>query len=189
MVVRGVVKKGEYYDSVSLMNVARKITSIKGVIDCAVVMGTKENLSILETSGLLIDDIKKAADTDLLIVIKAGEQSIIDRALGKVDEHLKSLRDKSESSEELYPRSIGGALDVLPKSNLALISLAGKYAGGEAMKALKAGLHVMLFSDNVPIETEIELKKFAAKKGLFVMGPDCGTAIINGVPLAFANVI
>ena len=78
---------------------------------------------------------------------------------------------------------------MLPGANLAMISVAGRYAGDVAMKALENGLHVMLFSDNVPLEKEIELKKFAAKKGLLVMGPDCGTAIINGIPLAFANVV
>jgi FdrA protein len=77
----------------------------------------------------------------------------------------------------------------LPGANLTMISVAGRYAGNEAMKALRNGLHVMLFSDNVPIEQEIELKTYAREKGLFVMGPDCGTAIINGVPLAFANVV
>jgi succinyl-CoA synthetase alpha subunit len=47
----------------------------------------------------------------------------------------------------------------------------------------------MLFSDNVDLDTEIELKRYAASKGLLLMGPDCGTAIINGVPLGFANAV
>ena len=85
--------------------------------------------------------------------------------------------------------SLDGALKVLPAANLALISVAGRYAGDSAMRALERGLHVMLFSDNVPLEQEIELKQFARKRGLLVMGPDCGTAIINGVPLAFANAV
>jgi succinyl-CoA synthetase alpha subunit len=90
---------------------------------------------------------------------------------------------------ETRPASLTGALDILPDANLALISVAGRYAGAEAKCALENGLHVMLFSDNVPLEKEIELKKFAQKRGLLVMGPDCGTAIINGVPLGFANVV
>jgi succinyl-CoA synthetase alpha subunit len=93
------------------------------------------------------------------------------------------------SGEELRPVSLDGALQVLPGANLALISVAGRYAGDVAMRALEAGLHVMLFSDNVPSEQEIALKQFARKRGLLVMGPDCGTAIINGVPLAFANAV
>jgi FdrA protein len=83
--------------------------------------------------------------------------------------------------------SLEAALEALPEANLVLISVAGRYAGDLAMRALQKGLHVMIFSDHVPLETEIELKRFAVKKGLLVMGPDCGTAIINGVPLGFAN--
>ncbi len=85
--------------------------------------------------------------------------------------------------------SLEGALKVLPEANLAMISVAGRYAGELARRALESGLHVMLFSDNVPLEQEIGLKRFARKRGLLVMGPDCGTAIINGVPLAFANAV
>ena len=81
------------------------------------------------------------------------------------------------------------AIDREPGINMALISVPGQYAASEARKALRAGLHVMLFSDNVPIDQEIELKKLAAEKGLLMMGPDCGTAIISGAPLAFANVV
>jgi FdrA protein len=81
------------------------------------------------------------------------------------------------------------ALRMLDGANLALISVPGVYAGFEALKALRAGLHVMLFSDNVPLSTEIELKRLALSKGLLMMGPDCGTAMINGVPLGFANVV
>jgi succinyl-CoA synthetase alpha subunit len=77
----------------------------------------------------------------------------------------------------------------MPEANLEIVSVAGRYAGDVARSALESGLHVMLFSDNVPLETEIALKKLARKRGLLVMGPDCGTAIINGVPLAFANVV
>jgi succinyl-CoA synthetase alpha subunit len=85
------------------------------------------------------------------------------------------------------PRTLGSALRTLPGANLALISVPGMYAGAEAMAALRAGLHVMLFSDNVPLETEIELKRAALGRGLLLMGPDCGTAIVDGVPLGFAN--
>src|SRR5262249_18620290 len=63
------------------------------------------------------------------------------------------------------------------------------YAGDEALGALRAGLHVMLFSDNVPIEAEIECKREARERGLLMLGPDCGTAILDGVPLGFANAI
>jgi succinyl-CoA synthetase alpha subunit len=85
------------------------------------------------------------------------------------------------------PRTLGSALRTLPGANLALISVPGMYAGAEAMAALRAGLHVMVFSDHVPVETEIALKRAALERGLLLMGPDCGTAIVDGVPLGFAN--
>ncbi|MCK5827694.1 FdrA family protein, partial [Candidatus Bipolaricaulota bacterium] len=71
--------------------------------------------------------------------------------------------------------------------NLALISVPGIHAAREARQALHRGLHVMLFSDNVTVEDEIALKDDAIDRGLLMMGPDCGTAIINGAALGFAN--
>ena len=81
------------------------------------------------------------------------------------------------------------ALAQAPEANLALISMPGEYAAAEAMKALRLGLNVMLFSDNVPLADEIALKRYAAQRGLLVMGPDCGTAIVDGIPLGFANAV
>jgi FdrA protein len=175
--ITGQVRKGAYFDSVTLMRVGKEITSLPGVIDAAVVMGTKSNKAILHLSGLLDGKFKDAGDTDLIIAVKAKDEAAAKDALAAVDGLLKK-RAATES------RSAS-----LKDANLALISIAGRYAGDEAMRALEAGRHVMLFSDNVPLEKEIALKKFAAKRGLLVMGPDCGTAIINGVPLAFANVV
>src|SRR5262249_3631523 len=86
-------------------------------------------------------------------------------------------------------RSVAMALAREPRANLVLVSTPGEYAAAEAEKALRLGLHVMLFSDNVALADEIALKRLARERGLLVMGPDCGTAIINGVPLAFANVV
>lgn len=189
MVVKGKIKKGEYFDSVSLMIVGKKIAGLKGVIDAAVVMGTKENKSILENSGLLLREFLKAGDTDLLIAVKGKDAGTVDKVHAAVQSHLEEVKKRPEGEAEFRPRSLEGALEIVPDANLALISVAGRYAGGEAMQALDKGLHVMLFSDNVPLETEIELKKRGKEKGLLVMGPDCGTAIINGAPLAFANVV
>jgi len=189
MITRGILKKGEYFDSVSLMMVAKTINELEGVLDSAVVMGTRENKSLLEASGLLISGFNEAEDTDLLIAITAESKQIADSILSKIDEQLQNLRVRHEYKQEFTPRSIDGALEVVPDANLVLISVPGKYAGDQAMKALQKGLHVMIFSDNVPLEKEIELKQYAKKKGLLVMGPDCGTAIINGIPLAFANVV
>jgi succinyl-CoA synthetase alpha subunit len=183
------VKKGQYFDSVSLMIAANKINQIEGVIDSAVVMGTKENKAILKASGFLIELFQDAGDTDLLIAVKTGTQDIAGKVLENIDAELKTLIKKKDTPGLFIPKSIDAAIEALPGANLSLISVPGKHAADEAMKALKKGLHVMIFSDHVPLEKEIELKKYAREHHLLVMGPDCGTAIINGVPLAFANVV
>ncbi len=189
MVTKGIVKSGEYYDSVSLMIVAKRINAITGVLDSSVVMGTAENQAILKAADFMIAEFANCSDNDLLAVVKAETASICDAVLKDLDQMLADLRKSDDSAADFSPKSFEGALKALPDANLSLISVAGKYAFDEAMKALNSGLHVMLFSDNVSIEEEIELKKYALSKNLLVMGPDCGTAIINGVPLAFANVV
>ncbi|MFC1521589.1 acyl-CoA synthetase FdrA [Elusimicrobiota bacterium] len=190
MPIKGLIKKGEYFDSVTLMRIGKELSQIKGVQDAAVVMATRENKAILAASGLYQAQYDRTSDADLIISVKAGSPSILDSIIKKAQENLAKSRKKTESSvQDHKPTNIDSAVDCLPGANLALISVAGKYASGQAMKALQKGLHVMLFSDNIPMEKEIELKKFATKKGLLVMGPDCGTAIINSVPLAFSNAV
>jgi FdrA protein len=191
MNISGRIKQGFYFDSVSLMRVGRELSGAPGVVDASVVMATEANKSILDMSGLLLPEFKKTGDQDLLIVVKARDASSAKDALAKAEELLS--RKKKPAAEgggqAPAPRDIPSAAAALPGANLALISVAGRYAAREARKALDAGLHVMLFSDNVSIEDEVALKQAAHKKGLLVMGPDCGTSILNGVPLAFANVV
>ena len=189
MVVVGLIKKGAYFDSVTLMTVGKALAAMDGVVDAAVVMGTRENKAILSTSGLLTPEFEAARGTDLLIAIQAESDEAARRALDASDERLKEARSGGDTDDTFHPVSLEGALKVVPDANLALISVAGRYAGREAMRALESGLNVMLFSDNVSLETEVDLKAFAHATDLLVMGPDCGTAIINGIPLAFANVV
>ncbi len=187
--IKSLVKKGEYFDSVSLMIVGKDVAQMDYVQDATVVMATHENKSILKTAGLYLNEFEQYDDTDLLIVVKSDHEDKFDEIFAEVDTLLKKIRNKSDDQSSFNSRSLENAIKIQPESNIALISLAGRYAGKEAMKALKKGLNVMLFSDNVPIETEIELKKYALENDLLMMGPDCGTAIINGVPLAFSNVV
>ncbi len=190
MVVVGFIKQGVYFDSVTLMVVAQQLRGQEHVLDAAVVMGTAGNQAILNASGLVVPEFAGAEDTDLLIAVKAATEAVAAEALAVADELLaKAHLQVASPSAELQPLSLEGALQQVPEANLALISVAGHYAGHEARRALEHGLHVLLFSDNVPLETEISLKELARAKGLLLMGPDCGTAIINGVPLAFANAV
>ncbi len=189
MYVKGLIKSGEYYDSVTLMLVSRDASSLPGVIEAAVVMGTKENKSILESSGMLLPEFKDAKDSDLIIAVKSEDEKVAVESLNKIVEMLKKSKERASTGLEYLPKSIEGALQMMPDANLCLISVAGRYAADVAMDALKRGLHVMIFSDNVPKDKAIEVKKYGYEHDLLVMGPDCGTAIINGAPLGFANVV
>ena len=189
MAVRGLLKKGQYLDSVSLMTLSRKILQLPNVTDCAAVLGTTENRAILEKSGLFVREFQQSSDTDLLIAINIGREDKPDQVIALVETILLDLSKPKATAGEPDPSSIESASSRLEGANLILISVAGRYAADLAMKALHTGLHVMLFSDNVSLESEIKLKKYAIERGLMVMGPDCGTAIINGIPLAFANAV
>lgn len=189
MIIKGNIKRGEYYDSVTLMSAVRQLNALNGVRDSAIVMGTKENRMILDVAGLMLDEFKTSSDNDLLIVVKTDTADQAEQALSSVGSVLQSVRKRDPSSSAHRARSLSMAQKIIPGANLALISVPGRYAGDLAMNALEHGLHVMLFSDNVSLEEEIALKRYAVEHELLVMGPDCGTAIINGAPLAFANVV
>ena len=191
MNIIGRVKQGYYFDSVTLMRTGRDLAGLSGVVEASVVMATEANKSILAMSDLLLPEFKKCGDQDLLIVVKAKDAKAAGAALAKAEEALSRKKKPATAGGTAVPapRNLDSAVAALPGANLALISVAGRYAAREARKALNLGLHVMLFSDNVSIADEVALKKTAHKKGLIVMGPDCGTAIVNGVPLAFANVV
>jgi len=185
--IKTVIKKGAYFDSVSLMQVAKKLNAVEGVLDSAVVMATKENKGIIKASGLLTPEILKAGDSDLAIAVSAKTPAAAEAALKAADELLNKKPSQAASGPDRKAAGLDDAVKMLDGANLAVISVAGRFAGALAADCLEKGLNVMLFSDNVPVETEVELKLAAIKKGLLMMGPDCGTAIINGAPIAFAN--
>ncbi len=179
----------EYRDSVSLMQLSALLGKLPGIEQASAVMATENNLALLAEAGLKVDA-KGAKASDLLIVVQ-GEKSALPAAIDEAMKNLTRQTDDSggEARTALRPRSIQMALKAAGEANLALISTPGDYAGAEAMKALRLGLNVMLFSNNVSVEEELALKQFAREQDLIVMGPDCGTAIVNGVALAFANVV
>ena len=183
-----VVRKNAYYDSVTLMLATDEVKEVEGVEEALVGMGTDTNKEFLKDLDMLTKEAEEAGPNDLLIVVK-GQEGILEKVLKVVDDYLKGGETQTETEGDLVAPSMESALNMMPDANMVLISIAGEYAGREAMKALEKGLHVMLFSDNVSLEEEIKLKKYAIEKGLLVMGPDCGTAIINGVALAFSNVV
>ncbi|WKZ41614.1 MAG: acyl-CoA synthetase FdrA [Anaerolineales bacterium] len=184
-VVKWEVRAGAYYDSVVLMQLQRGLLGLPGIVDAGVVMATPANRDLLAANDLLPEKITANPD-DLLIVVKADDDTSATDAISKVDE-LLARRKSSSISQDFRPRSLSGAVKQLPEANWVLISVPGRYAADVAREALDLGKHVFLYSDNVSLDDEIALKKSAREKGLLVMGPDCGTAIINGVGLGFAN--
>ncbi|TVQ38846.1 MAG: acyl-CoA synthetase FdrA [Spirochaetaceae bacterium] len=184
---RIIVRKDSYYDSVFLMLINQGVKDADGVTEAVVAMGTDMNRDLLKDMSLSNADVESATANDLIIALDGASEEALDNAEKTVDTLLKK---KSSGNQQLFrPTSLSAAIEVVPGANLALLSIPGRYVAREARKALENGLHVMIFSDNVPLEDEIRLKKLARDKGLLLMGPDCGTAIINGKPLAFANVV
>ena len=180
------IRSGAYYDSVVLMQLQRALADLPGVLDAGVMMGTDANKEVLEQSDLLPDEAKAANVDDMLIVVKAENADDAENALGNVDDLLSHKRGVGVEAAYL-PKSIEAGADMAQDSQWVLVSVPGRYAAGVARKALDLNKHVFLYSDNVSLEDEISLKKEAAEKGLLVMGPDCGTAIVNGIGLGFAN--
>ena len=189
MSIRCLIRAGEYHDSVTLMQIAQELLRLPGVRDAAVVMATSANKSVLAQAGLSLPEIAAATANDLVIVVLAEGEGAATEALETARQRLVQPAQAVASGQALRPRSLRTAVRLLPQSNLAVISVAGAYAAAEAWEALKSELHVLLFSDNVSLEDEISLKEYAAQRGLLMMGPGCGTAILNGVALGFANVV
>ncbi len=195
MAVKSLVKLSAYYDSVTLMLVARELTRLPGVMDAAVVMATEANKAILRQAGLLTPQAQAAGPNDLVMVVSAAAEAL-DHALAQGEKLLQKKQPESAAlaaspgfAQSYRPRTLAAAAKANPQANVAAISVAGRYAADEAWEALHRGLHVFLFSDNVPLEDEVRLKRYAQEAGLLVMGPGAGTAIINGVALGFANAV
>lgn len=185
------IRQQFYLDSVALMRMSRTLTATAGVHDAAMMMGTPANLEILSNATLLELPLAGESETsigpgDLILTVRADSHAI---ALGALDEAEQLLAQPQQAgkSRTWQPRSIRSAVDEHTNANLVLISVPGAFAVSEARKAIRRGLHAMIFSDNVPVDDEALLKREARDLGVIVMGPDCGTCVINGVPLAFAN--
>ncbi len=181
------MRRGFYLDSVALMRLSQAVANMDGVEEAALMMGTPANKGIMADAGLLAADGKGAGGGDLVIAIRASTAAAAEAAAAEAGRLLDQPRVGDGQGGTWRPRTIRAAVKAAPGSNLALISVPGDFAAAEARKALRQGLHVMIFSDNVPLADEAALKREARELGLLVMGADCGTAIINGVPLGFAN--
>jgi FdrA protein len=177
-----------YRDSVALLALAAKLQQREHIVRAGVVMATPANLRLLADSGMLPDGVAAGPD-DLLISVKGGDPGAVEDALLFASTALSSTDTGSSEATEQRPRTIAEGVAERPGATVATVSVPGPYAAVVAEQALRRGLHVMCFSDNVPVEDEVRLKTLAAQRRLLMMGPDCGTAVLDGVPLGFANVL
>lgn len=189
MTVQVLVKPNTYIDSVSLMSLTTKANQIEGVDQAIIAMATEMNKEVIKNVGLLTQEVEDAKSSDLVIIVKAASDELCENSFVSINELFTKKKDSSKGKSEAKYSTITSAANAIPEANLAVIAVNGAYAPREARKALENDLHVMLFSDNVSIEDEIQLKKLAVEKGLLMMGPDCGTAIIGNVALCFANAV
>ena len=181
------IRPGAYYDSVVLMQLQRALAALPGVEEAGAVMGTEANKDVLAQSELITPAVRSAKADDLLIVVRATTDAAAQAAIGQIDTLLQRRSSGSDTPNGYRPKSLESATQLLPEAQWVLVSTPGRYAAGVAKEALRLGKHVFLYSDNVTVEDEVTLKQTAAAKGLLVMGPDCGTAIVNGIGLGFAN--
>ncbi len=179
------LRPGAYADSVTLLQVSRAVQGVEGVATAQVAMATPLNLEVLEQMGFKLPP---STANDMVVAIRLDDASALDAALAAVDTALTRTTSRDEGGTTREPhRTTGAALRDAGADAFVLVSVPGASATVEAMDALDAGHDVMLFSDNVPVEQEVALKTAAAARGLLVMGPDCGTAVVDGLGLGFAN--
>ena len=185
------VRKGIYHDSVTLLRMSQAVGAVDGVRAAQIAMATPFNLEFATGADFAVPD--TAGPNDLLVAVRAADRVGIDAALAAFEALLTAADHATRAPGGLGGapayRSVRAAAGAAPDAALVLISVPGPYVLGEAMDAITAGRHVMIFSDNVPIEHEVALKQAAADRGVLVMGPDCGTAMVGGVGLGFANVL
>ncbi|GAA5417025.1 hypothetical protein Pryu01_02086 [Paraliobacillus ryukyuensis] len=187
--LKTVIKKNSYQDSINLMLLTNAINGMEGVKKCSIMMGTDANKDIFKNSGLLTEEANDASPSDMVIVIDAVNEDVFENALKESERFLNDLAVKSEKSSFETVNSFKSAQDKLPDANLALLSIPGEYGVDEIENALDQGLNVFSFTDNIPLAEEARLKRKAHEQGLLLMGADCGTGIISSTPLAFTNAV
>jgi FdrA protein len=178
-----------YVDSVVQLSGTRAMRQVVGVDWAAAAMATPANLATLAAEGFDVSEVDGAGANDLFLAVRAESDDTADAARAAAETAMFAPRTGGDAPSERPARTLGEALERAPETNVAVVSVPGEYAALEAHKALTAGLDVLLFSDNVPVEQEIELKDRANRLGRLVMGPGAGTAMLGRTCLGFANVV
>ncbi|MBP6862650.1 MAG: acyl-CoA synthetase FdrA [Neisseriaceae bacterium] len=186
MYIKAEIKPNTYVDSMSLMALSTKVNQLPLVQQAMIGMGTDMNKQVIDNVGLSTDAIRAAGKTDLILVVQAATEADAETVFAQIaDLQAQSAQGGAEQSNRFH--TLKQALQQQAAANLVVFSIPGEYVAAEAKQALGQDKHVMIFSDNVSVDEEIALKQLAHERGLLVMGPDCGTAIINGAGLCFAN--
>jgi len=192
MTERVVVRRGVYHDSVTLMQVSRQGEGLPGVTAAAAVAATPVNLELLARQGFAVDA-EGLGPNDLVLCVRADGEAAAEAALAAIEELLagagRAGGDGGTGRAAAPPRSLRAAARRDPDLNLAVLSVPGRHLAYEAAQAVQAGLHVFCFSDGLEVAEEAAFKRLAAERGLLFMGADCGTAILDGVGLGFANAV
>ena len=186
------LKPGTYQDLVRLMRLSAELSDLPGVIRATVAMGTDANRRMLHESGMLTGPVSGARPDDLMLAVEAEDADTAAAAIVRAEELLAQASRPSSTAaggEAAPARSIRTAVQRLGGAAVAVVSVAGEFAALEAAHALEEGLHVLLFSDNVSVEDERDLKEAAVRRRRLLMGPGAGTAIIDGIALGFANAV
>jgi succinyl-CoA synthetase alpha subunit len=184
MVTDHAIIQNQYFDSVFLMRVAKRISAAEGIEQAAAVMATAKNLEALAQAGFASAATGPAAPNNVIVALRATDSAHARAIL----DHLDQWFNRGETpNSRASVATLSDALQVEPNANLAVISVPGEYAAREARLALEHNLHVFLFSDNVSLKDEVSLKQLSKERGVLLMGPDCGTAIIGGAGIGFAN--
>ena len=188
--LKTVIKKGSYHDSVVLMLLTNHISAIEGVHKVSIMMATPANKDIFRQSGLETEELISASANDIAVVADVDREELLPVIMEEIEVFFKKQSDNQKKDTGVEGvQSWERAFEQLPDANLAVISIPGAYAALEAERALDENLNVFMFSDNVSLKDETRLKEKAHRKGLVMMGPDCGTGIIQGVPIAFTNYV
>jgi succinyl-CoA synthetase alpha subunit len=175
-------------DSIFLMQATKAVSKLEGVKEAVVVMGTEINKTVLADVGRLTGEAKAAGPADIIVSLELSDEKAVDAVMKYLNELNANAGKSSPAGNVTYP-TLGLAKKAIPQANLAVISVPGEFAALEAKKALSNDMNVFIFSDNVSLEDEIELKKSAEEKDLFVMGPGCGNSVINNISLGLMSVV
>ena len=188
MKVYAQIKKGKYIDSLETLFSSSVLNEQPGVDVGYVGMATASFKDILAEIGLMTEEIDGCGDNDYVIVARAESEEAFRQAAAAVTEDAAAQQGGAEQSNGESFSSVRTAVQAHPEANMCSIAVPGEYALSEVKKALNVGLHCVVFSNNVPLEDEREMKELAREKGLLCMGPDCGVANINGAALVLASI-